>query len=426
MKVLVVGSGAREHALCWKISKSPKVTQVLCAPGNAGIAKIAQCRPVAANKVDDLHSLANSEKVDLVVIGPEEPLCLGLADRLQKRKGPRVFGPTAAAAEIEGSKVFCKELLRRHRIPTPGFRVFEDPKLAMAYLDSTDEFPVVVKASGLAAGKGVSICEGRAQAVEAVMRIMEHRIFGEAGSKVVIEEFVKGQEVSVMAITDGSAIMPLDTARDHKRLKDGDLGPNTGGMGSVCPVGMPYRLRLQIEQQILLPAVHALNREDRRFCGVLYAGLILGPKGPMVLEFNARFGDPEAQSILMRFSDDIVPYLEAAAEGTLDKMDGPRFDPRVAVTVVAASEGYPEKPEIGRPIAGLTEIEESDALRVFHAGTKQVDHNVVTSGGRVLTVSALGKDVNAARERAYAAMDKIRFAGKQVRRDIALRETITA
>lgn len=424
MKVLVVGSGAREHALCWKIAKSPKVTQVLCAPGNAGIAKVAQCRPVPVNRVDDLYSLASSEKVDLVVVGPEEPLCLGLADRLQKKKGIRVFGPTAAAAEIEGSKVFCKELLRRHRIPTPSYRVFEDPKTAIAYLEATDDYPVVVKASGLAAGKGVSICEGRREAVEAVTRIMEHRIFGDAGNRVVIEEFVKGQELSVMAITDGTAILPLEPARDHKRLKDGDLGPNTGGMGSFSPVGMPYRMRQQIEQQILLPAVHALNREDRRFCGVLYAGLIVGLKGPMVLEFNARFGDPEAQSILMRFSDDLVPYLVAAAEGTLESMEGPRFDPRIAVTVVAASEGYPEKPELGRPISGLTEIEENDSLRVFHAGTKQVDHAVVTAGGRVLTVSALGKDVAEARERAYAAMDRIRFAGKQVRRDIALREAL--
>ena len=426
MKVLVIGGGGREHALCWKISKSPQVTKLLCAPGNAGIAKIAQCRPVAANDVEGLHSLAASERADLVVIGPEDPLCLGLADRLQKKKGIKVFGPTAAAAEIEGSKAFGKELMRRHRIPTPSFRIFEDTNLAMAYLEAFDDFPIVVKASGLAAGKGVSICDNREQAKDAVLKMMEHRIFGAAGMRVVIEEFVRGPEVSVLAITDGSAIMPLEAARDHKRLSDGDMGPNTGGMGAVCPVALPNRMRQQIEQQVLLPTIHALNHEDRKFCGVLYAGILLGPKGPVVLEFNARFGDPECQAILMRFSDDLVPYLVAAADGTLEKMDGPRFDPRVAVTVVAASEGYPEKPELRRPITGLDAIEEDDTLRVFHAGTKLVDHNIVTSGGRVLSVTALGRDAAEARERAYGAMDKIRFVGKKVRRDIALREATLA
>lgn len=421
MKVLVVGGGGREHALCWKIAKSPKVTKVLCAPGNAGIARIAECCPVAAADIDGLVALAQREKPDLVVVGPEDPLCAGLVDEMEKREF-RLFGPSKAAAEIEGSKSFCKDLLRRHRVPTPGFRLFDDANFAISYLDTVDVFPVVVKASGLAAGKGVSICNDRREAADTVKKMMEFGQFGEAGSRVVIEEFIRGQEVSVLALTDGSAILPLDPARDHKRLKDGDEGPNTGGMGVICPAALHHRVRVQIEQQVLLPVVHAMNREGRRFKGVLYAGLIIGPKGPMVLEFNARFGDPEAEAILMRFADDIVPYLEAVADGTLEKMEGPHFDPRVCVTVVAASEGYPEKPETGRPIGGLEDVVEDDALQVFHAGTKRKDGQIVTSGGRVLAVSALGVDFQEARMRAYGALEKVQFVGMQVRHDIGLRE----
>ncbi len=421
MKILVVGGGGREHALCWKIARSPRVKELLCAPGNAGIEAIARCVPVAATDLDGLVALAVSEKVDLVVVGPEDPLCLGLVDRLAERD-IRAFGPSAMAAQIEGSKAFCKDLLRRHRVPTPSYRSFDDAKFAMGYVDSLREYPIVVKASGLAAGKGVVICADREQAHEVLMRIMTHRTLGAAGDSVVIEEFVEGPELSVLAITDGSAIVPLEAARDHKRLLDEDRGPNTGGMGAFSPVVVPHRTRLQVEQQILLPVVHAMNREGRKFRGVLYAGLIFGPKGPLVLEFNARFGDPETQAVLMRFADDLVPYLEAAADGSLDTLEGPRFDPRAAVTVVAASEGYPEHPEIGRPIAGLDRVEESDELRVFHAGTKRVDRQVVTAGGRVLSVTALGADVAEARTRAYDAMGRIRFAGMQVRSDIGALE----
>ncbi|HKD99807.1 MAG TPA: phosphoribosylamine--glycine ligase [Planctomycetota bacterium] len=423
MKVLVVGGGGREHALCWKIAQSPRVKHVLCAPGNAGIARTFECRPVRSNDVDGLVALAESEKVDLTVVGPEEPLCLGLVDRLDAR-GKRAFGPTAAAAQIEGSKAFCKDLLRRHRVPTPSFRAFEDIHHAMAFVETTREFPIVVKASGLAAGKGVVVCEEREQAREALQRMMETRSLGDAGATVVIEEFARGPELSVLAITDGSAIVPLEPARDHKRLLDHDAGPNTGGMGAVSPVSIPPRLRLQIEQQILLPVIHAMNREGRRFRGVLYAGLVLGAKGPVVLEFNARFGDPEAQAILARFADDLVPYLEAAASGTLESLEGPRFDPRVAITVVAASEGYPEDPKLNRPVAGLDEVVESDALHVFHSGTATAPGGAIaTSGGRVLSVTALGATVEEARVRAYDAVDRIRFAGKQVRRDIGLQRS---
>ncbi|MFN0205318.1 MAG: phosphoribosylamine--glycine ligase [Planctomycetota bacterium] len=421
MKILVVGGGGREHALCWKIAKSPKVKNILCAPGNAGIEKIAECFPVAATDIDGIVSLAIREKVDLVVVGPEDPLCLGLADELTKKQ-IRVFGPSKLAAAIEGSKSYCKDLLRRHRIPTPGFRSFDDANLAISYLDTVDQFPIVVKASGLASGKGVLICHDRAMAQDTVKRMMEFHHFGDAGNEVVIEEFIKGYEVSVLALTDGSAILPLDPARDHKKLGDGDEGPNTGGMGVICPVSLPQRMRLQIEQQILLPVVHAMNRDGRKFKGLLYAGLIVGPKGPMVLEFNARFGDPETQGILLRFADDIVPYLEAVADGTLEKLEGPKFDKRVSVTVVAASEGYPDKPETGRPIGGLGDVDEDDSLQIFHAGTKMKDGVIVTSGGRVLAVSALGVDYQEARMRAYGAMEKIQFSGMQIRRDIGLRE----
>ncbi|MBI3819560.1 MAG: phosphoribosylamine--glycine ligase [Planctomycetes bacterium] len=425
MKILVVGGGGREHALCWKIAKSPKVKHLFCAPGNAGIAQVAQCVPISARDIAQIADFAVREKIDLVVVGPEEPLCAGLADLLQKRE-IRCFGPSAAAAEIEGSKVFCKDLLRRHRVPTPGFQTFNDTNQAIAFLEAQDEFPIVVKASGLAAGKGVTICNDRNEAKLLVKKMLELRSLGDAGSQIVIEEFVKGSEISVLALTDGNAILPLEPARDHKRLKDGDAGPNTGGMGVICPVPTPHRFRLQIEQQILLPVVHAMNRENRKFKGVLYAGLILSPKGPMVLEFNCRFGDPEAQGILLRFADDIVPYLEAVADGTLEKCEGPRFDPRVSVTVVAASPGYPDNPETGLPIAGLQSIDEDDTLRVFHAGTKLSEGKFVTTGGRVLAVSALGADLMEARARAYDAMDAIKFVGKQIRRDIGIRELADA
>lgn len=421
MKVLVVGGGGREHALCWKIAQSKKVSALHCAPGNAGIAGIAQCHAVATSDIAGIVQLATREKINLVVVGPEDPLCAGLADVLEKAN-IRCFGPSAAAAEIEGSKFFCKDLLRRHRIPTPGFRIFTETNPALSWLDTQDQFPIVIKASGLAAGKGVTICNDRATAKDLVRNLIELRALGDAGGTLVIEEFVKGPELSVLALTDGNTLLPLEPCRDHKRLKDGDLGPNTGGMGVISPVAIPQRMRLQIEQQILLPTIHAMNREGRKFKGVLYAGLILSQKGPMVLEFNCRFGDPETQGLLLRFADDLVPYLEAVADGTLDKLDGPRFDPRPSITVVLASGGYPEAPETGFPILGLEAVQEDETLQVFHAGTRRKDGAVLNSGGRVLAVSALGKDLSDARSRAYAAADKIIFTGRQLRHDIGLRE----
>lgn len=414
MKVLVVGGGGREHALCWKIAQSPRVKHVLCAPGNAGIARTFECRPVRSNDVDGLVALAESEKVDLTVVGPEEPLCLGLVDRLDAR-GKRAFGPTAAAAQIEGSKAFCKDLLRRHRVPTPSFRAFEDIHHAMAFVETTREFPIVVKASGLAAGKGVVVCEEREQAREALQRMMETRSLGDAGATVVIEEFARGPELSVLAITDGSAIVPLEPARDHKRLLDHDAGPNTGGMGAVSPVSIPPRLRLQIEQQILLPVIHAMNREGRRFRGVLYAGLVLGAKGPVVLEFNARFGDPETQAVLALLETPLAGVLRWAA-GAGGRTPVLQWHDGAAVTVVIAAPGYPGPPQTGDPITG------AEQPGVIHAGTRRRDDGViVSSGGRVVSATAVGATLAEARDRAYALARSVHLPGGQMRTDIALR-----
>ena len=417
MRVLVVGGGGREHALCWKIAQSPLVAKVWCAPGNAGTALVADNVEIAAEDLAGLRNFAVEHKVDLVVVGPEAPLCKGLADELSKAK-VRCFGPNKAAAEIEGSKVYARELCRRHRIPSPQFWPFDDVTQARAFLDMREEGPLVVKAAGLAAGKGVTVCKKLDEARAAVTDCLERRRFGDAGAQVVLEEFLEGQELSVMTLTDGQTIVPFEPARDHKAVHDGDKGPNTGGMGAYSPVALMPRTLAQIESQIVFPTVHALNRENRGYRGFLYAGLMLTAQGPRVLEYNCRLGDPETQPLLLRLRSDLVPLLVAAADGKLDEQEAPRWDPRPAVTVVACSGGYPGDWKGGVPIYGLDRVVVGDELQVFHSGTARHGGDVVTNGGRVLAVTALGKDLDEARRRCYETLQTVEFTGMHYRRDI--------
>ncbi len=420
MRILVIGSGGREHALSWKISRSSRTSKLWIAPGNPGTAHVGENVPLASDDHAGITAFARDNEVDLVVIGPEAPLAAGLGDTLVEAGIP-VFGPGARAAELEGSKAFCKELLVRHRVPTASFRVFRDLNPALSYLEGGIRFPQVVKASGLAAGKGVVICDNPAQARKAVKGMLEEGLHGEAGRTVVLEEFLDGPEASVFALTDGRTMIPLEICQDYKTLGDNDQGPNTGGMGSLCPnpqVG--DRVRDAIEREVLLPTLHAMNREGRRFQGVLFAGLKLTPAGPKVLEFNVRFGDPETQVLMLRMRSDLVPLLLACAKGNLEECQAPEWDPRPAVCVVLASPGYPNHPTKGLEISGLEALEGREDLRVFHAGTARKDGRLVTAGGRVLGVSALGDDVAQARARAYEAAEAIRFEGRQFRGDIAL------
>ncbi len=419
MDVLVVGGGGREHALCWKIAQSPMVDKIYCAPGNGGIAAIAECVDIAADDLDAICNFAREHEVGLTVVGPEDPLCAGLVDRLTAA-GLTAFGPNRGAAEVEGSKVFARELCRRNKIPSPAFWVFERAGQALAFLENRAEGPIVVKASGLAAGKGVVVARSTAEAQRAVRELMEDRRYGDAGSTVVIEECLEGRELSVMTLTDGTTIVPFEPARDHKAVNDGDAGPNTGGMGAYSPVpSVASRALQQIENQVLVPAVHGLNREGRRFQGFLYAGLMLTGSGPRVLEFNCRLGDPETQPLLMRLQSDLVPLMLHAARGTLDQLEAPRWDPRPAVCVMATSEGYPGDYRKGLSISGLDAVDTGPDLQVFHSGTARRGGDLVTAGGRVLSVTALGDTVEAARQRAYAALEQIDFRGIHYRRDIA-------
>ena len=418
MKVLVVGGGGREHALCWKIARSPRLGRLWCAPGNAGIARVAECVPIPDSDREGLIAFGVEQGIDLVVVGPEAPLVAGLADAFRER-GIRVFGPDARAAEIEGSKAFTRELCREHKIPGPQFWVFQDSKRAMGFLGTHTSWPLVVKASGLAAGKGVLICPDRETAFRAVGEIMEDRRFGDAGQEVVIEEWLEGPEASILAITDGRTIVPLEPAQDHKRAHEGDQGPNTGGMGAISPTPVAnLRTRKQVESQILIQVIHALNRKSRSYTGVLYAGLMITQVGPRLLEFNARFGDPEIQPLVLRMKSDLLPILDATARGELEEIDPIEWDPRHAICIVAASEGYPGKYEKGQVIAGLDQVEEGEDLVVFHAGTAREEERVVTSGGRVLGVTALGESLEEARARAEEALAKISFPGMWYRRDI--------
>jgi phosphoribosylamine---glycine ligase len=417
VRVLVVGSGGREHALAWALSKSPSVDELLAAPGNAGIESVARCTPIDATDVAGLVDLAERERVELTVVGPEAPLAAGLVDALEAR-GMRAFGPSAAGARIEESKAWAKELCARHGIPAPRSESFTDVTTAIMHLDSFEP-PYVVKADGLAAGKGVVIAATREEAVQAIEACLVDRAFGEAGDTVVLEEHVSGREVSVLALTDGRVMVPLEPAQDFKRALDGDRGPNTGGMGAYSPVPfVDEGIRSRIRDEILEPTVKALEAEGVTYRGVLYAGLMLTEDGPVVLEFNARFGDPETQAVVPRMERDLAETLLACAEGRLAGHE-PGWTSEACVTVVLASGGYPGEYPTGVPIDGLDEAGKSDKVQVFHAGTAWEDGRVVTAGGRVLAVSALGNDLADARRRAYEACGLISFEGMHLRTDIA-------
>ena len=419
MKVLIVGGGGREHALALRAAQSPRVSAVLCAPGNAGTAALGDNVPVPAENIDGLLALVRERGVDLTLVGPEAPLCAGIVDRFREA-GHRIFGPTAAAARIEGDKAYAKELMRAARIPTAEARIFRRFADARNYA-LTRDCALVVKAAGLAAGKGVIVCDEPAQAVLTLEKIMLERIFGDAGDTVVVEEQLEGPELSVLALVDGTTIYVLESSQDHKRVGDGDTGPNTGGMGAYSPAPVATdAVMAQVERDVLVPIVDVLNRDRCPYQGVLYAGLMLTPAGPKVLEFNCRFGDPEAQAVLPRLQTDLIETVEAVVDGRLDQIEL-RWDPRPAVCVVVASGGYPGGYEKGRVIEGLDEAAALPDVTVFHAGTRLVDRTIITDGGRVLGVTALGDDIASARERAYEAVDRIRFEGAFCRRDIASR-----
>ena len=421
MRVLVVGGGGREHALAWRLSQSPQVEVVWCAPGNAGIADVATCVALAPDDLKGLVRFARERAIDLTVVGPEMPLTLGLVDRFAQ-EGLRVFGPTAAAARLEGSKVFAKELLRQLRVPTAFFGAFDDPADAARFIDEVGA-PVVVKADGLAAGKGVFICPTVTEAKAAVDQVMGQRLFGDAGERVVVEEFLEGEELSFMAITDGDVVVPLAESQDHKRVLDGDRGPNTGGMGAYSPVPlMTPALREHVMRDIMEPVVAGLARQGTRYTGVLYAGLMVHEGQAKVLEFNVRFGDPEAQVLMMRLTSDLVVLMDAAADGNLVDV-AVEWDPRAAACVVLAAEGYPGAVERGRPIDGLEALRGWTNGMVFHAGTRRDGDRVVTDGGRVLGVTALGDTIAGAVANAYEAVAHIAWPGMHFRGDIGHRAT---
>lgn len=419
MKVLVIGGGGREHALVWKIAQSPRVKQIFAAPGNAGTAQLAENVPLNADDLPGLLQFAKEKNIDLTIVGPEAPLVAGIVDLFQAEK-LRIFGPNKAASELEGSKVFCKNLLRHADVPTAEYRTFRDAKSAIRYLTDRENVPVVVKADGLASGKGVVVCDYREQAVQAVKSIAEDKAFGEAGNQLVIEERLQGEETSILAVTDGKTLLTLEPSQDHKPAFDGDTGPNTGGMGAYTPTPIVNdQLLSQIEAKILVPVVHNLKRSRRPFVGLLYAGLMLTNQGPKVLEFNVRFGDPECQPLLMRLKTDLVDVIEAAIDGRLDEIGPLEWDPRPALCVVMASEGYPGRYERGHEIRGLDAAATLNDVQVFHAGTTLRDNKVVTSGGRVLGVTAIGESLSTAKLNAYSAVKKIRWPGAWCRKDIS-------
>ncbi len=424
MNVLIVGSGGREHALAWKLGQSPRVERVFVAPGNAGTALDAENVPIPVHDFPALIAFAKQNQVGLTVVGPEAPLAAGIVDAFQAEK-LGVFGPSKAAAELEASKVFCKDLLRGADIPTGDYETFSNANHALKYVQDREDVPIVVKADGLAAGKGVVVCSCRAEAVRAVEQIARHKQFGAAGDRLVIEERLHGQEASVLALTDGQTIVTLQPAQDHKPAGDGDTGPNTGGMGAYCPAPLvDDKILHWIEEQVLVPTVHAMKRARRPFRGVLYAGLMMTNQGPKVLEYNVRFGDPECQPLLMRLNTDLADLLEATAEGRLDEIDDLQWDPRPAVCVVMASKGYPGAYEKGFPIRGLEEAAKLPDVKVFHAGTaNNAKGEIVNAGGRVLNVTALGDSISKAKLQAYTAVKCIRWDGAWCRKDISDKAT---
>jgi len=416
VNVLIIGSGGREHALAWKLKQSPLLGKLHCIPGSAAIAALAACPEIGQDDQERIYGYCLAADIGLVVVGPEAPLAGGLADFLTG-KGIKVFGPSQKGAMLEASKQFAKDFMDRNGIPTAGFAVLYSPAAARERIAANKKYPVVIKADGLAAGKGVRICATEAEALAAVEDFMERRLFGAAGSKVVLEEFLTGREASVMALTDGESALLLPAARDHKRLRDGDAGPNTGGMGAVCPVEIGEADLEIIRTEVIQRFLDGIKKERINFRGVIYAGLMFTPDGPKVLEFNVRFGDPETQAVLPVLKSDLLPALAACAEGKLAGRDL-ELTGESCVAVVAAAAGYPENPEKGRPITGL--YDQAPGVQVFHAGTAKKDGAYATAGGRVLAVAACGADVSAARERAYAALAGIKFEGMQYRRDIGL------
>ncbi len=418
MKVLVVGGGGREHALVWLLSKSSRVKKLFCAPGNAGIAELAKCIDISAEDIDGLARFAHRERLDLTIVGPEAPLAAGIVDRWEKDRLGLIFGPSGRAAELEGSKIFAKDLMRRHGIPTAGYQAFSDPERAHAYIEEVNG-PLVVKADGLAAGKGVTVASTVEEAKRAVDEALVEKVFGEAGKRVLIEEKLVGEEVSIIALTDGRVIAVLPSSQDHKAVFDNDAGPNTGGMGAYSPApAVTEEVLDRIVGEILVPTVHAMGKEGRRFRGVLYAGLMLTKTGPRVLEFNVRFGDPEAQPLLMRLKSDLLELILAVLEDRLGEVKM-EWDDRPAICVVLASGGYPGHYEKGLAISGLEEAAKVEDAFVFHAGTARGnDGGVVTAGGRVLGVTALGADLPEAIARAYSTADLISFEGSHRRGDI--------
>ncbi len=417
MKVLVIGGGGREHSLVWKIAQSPEVSKIFCAPGNPGISELAECIDITADQTSLLCEFAVKEDVGLTVVGPEAPLVDGIVDVFSKHN-LKVFGPDQKAAILEDSKVFSKLLLRKHGIPTADFKCFDDHSQARHYVLSRGA-PIVVKADGLSKGKGVFVCKTNDEALQAIDSIMKDRVFGNAGDQVVIEECLIGEEVSLLAFTDGRTIVPMESSQDHKTVYDGDEGPNTGGMGAYSPVPiMTSELYREVEKNILVPTVHAMNKEGRPYKGVIYIGLMITSAGPMVLEFNVRFGDPEAQVILTRMKSDIVPIMLATISGGLDNVDLEWF-PQASVCVVMAAGGYPGQYDNGKEIKGLDSLKNQEGISVFHAGTKSENGKIVTNGGRVLNVAACGEDIKEAQKKVYEAVSKISFDGAHYRRDIA-------
>ena len=418
MKILVIGGGGREHALVWKLKQSSSVDRIFCAPGNAGTAEIAENIAVSATDLPQLLRFAKQNDVELTVVGPDDPLAMGIVDLFTADK-LRIFGPIKSAARLESSKIFAKELMRAKKVPTAQARMFSESKEALGYCDEL-KFPVVIKADGLALGKGVIIAPDVATAKSTIEAMMNEARFGDAGRRIVIEEFLRGTECSIHALVDGKDYRLLESARDHKRAFDGDKGPNTGGMGAFSPANnWDAQLQLQFEKEIMRPLLRGLAKERIAYRGLLYPGLMITSDGPRVLEFNCRFGDPETQVLLPRMKSDLLPLLEATIDGKIDNYSI-EWDKRAAVTVVLASAGYPGTYETGKAISGLNEVAKLEDVQVFHAGTKIVADQVVTAGGRVLAVTALGSTIAAARDRAYAAASRIRFEGCHYRRDIAL------
>jgi len=416
MKVLIVGSGGREHAIAWKVAQSKRVEKIYCAPGNAGIEEYAECVNIGAMEFDKLTRFAEEKKVDLTVVGMDDPLVGGIVNAFEE-KGLRVFGPRQLAAMIEGSKAFSKDLMKKYHIPTAAYENFDNPQKALEYLE-TAKMPIVLKADGLALGKGVLICNTLEEAREGVKTIMEDKQFGSAGNRMVIEEFMTGREVSVLCFCDGTHVVPMTSAQDHKRAKDGDQGLNTGGMGTFSP--SPFytpEIAAFCEEKIYKPTMAAMKAEGRDFVGILFVGLMLTEDGPKVLEYNARFGDPEAQVVLPRMKTDIVDVFEACIDGRLDEIQL-EFEDNAAVCVVLASDGYPVKYDKGFVIDGLDTFKEHEGYYCFHAGTKRTDAGIVTNGGRVLGVTAKGADLKEARANAYKAAEWVRFDNKYMRHDI--------